>query len=54
VIKLRSKHAGKIYYMVGGVAKVLRSDALKVKELMLKAELEWENLHVNGCLYIMH
>jgi len=52
VIKLRTKHAGKIYYTVGGAAKVLRTNAFKVKELMVKGELEWENFRANGRLYI--
>ena len=52
MVKLRTKHAGKIFYTVGGAAKVLRTNAVKVKELMVKGELEWQNFRVNGRLYI--
>ena len=52
MVKLRIKHAGKIYYTVGGAAKVLRTNAVKVKELMVQGELEWENFRVNGRIYI--
>jgi hypothetical protein len=52
MIKLRTKHAGKIYYTVGGAAKVLRTNAVKVKELMVQGELHWENFRVNGRIYI--
>ena len=53
MVKLRTKHAGKIYYTVGGAAKVLRTNAVKVKELMVKGELEWQNFRVNGRLYMV-
>lgn len=52
MVKLRTKHAGKVYYTVGGAAKVSRTNAVKVKELMVKGELEWENFRLNGRLYI--
>lgn len=52
MVKLRTKHAGKIYYTVGGAAKVLRTNAVKAKELMVQGALEWENFRVNGRIYI--
>lgn len=43
---------GKTYYTVGAAAKLLRTNALKVKQLMGDGSLEWSNLRVNGPLYI--
>jgi hypothetical protein len=43
---------GKTYYTVGAAAKLLRTNTLKVKQLMGDGSLEWSNLRVNGPLYI--
>jgi hypothetical protein len=43
---------GKIYYTVGAAAKLLRTNTMKVKQLMGDGSLEWSNLRVNGPLYI--
>jgi hypothetical protein len=45
-------HAGKTYYTVGAAAKLLRTNTVKIKELMGDGSLEWSNLRVNGPLYI--
>lgn len=52
MINTRTKYKGQIYYTVGGAAKVLRTNAVKVKELMSKGELEWGNFRDNGRLYV--
>ena len=46
------EHEGKTYYTVPAAAKVLRTNVVKVKQLMADRRLEWLNLRVNGPLYI--
>jgi hypothetical protein len=43
---------GKTYFTVGAAAKLLRTNTMKVKQLMGDGSLEWSNLRVNGPLYI--
>ncbi len=43
---------GKTYHTVGATAKLLRTNTMKVKQLMGDGSLEWSNLRVNGPLYI--
>jgi hypothetical protein len=43
---------GKTYHTVGAAAKLLRTNTMKIKQLMGDGTLEWSNLRVNGPLYI--
>ncbi len=43
---------GKTYHTVGAAAKLLRTNTMKVKQLMGDGSLEWSNLRMNGPLYI--
>lgn len=45
-------HQGQTYYTVGAAAKLLRTNVVKVKELMGNGSLEWLNLSVNGHIVI--
>jgi hypothetical protein len=48
----RTVRDGKTYHTVGAAAKLLRTNTMKVKQLMGDGTLEWSNLRVNGPLYI--
>ena len=52
MVRTKVTHAGKTYYSVGGAAKLLSTNTMKVKQLMGDGNLEWSNLRVNGPLYI--
>jgi hypothetical protein len=43
---------GKTYYTVGAAAKLLRTNTMKIKQLMGDGSLDWSNLRTNGPLYI--
>jgi len=52
VVTTRIVQGGEVYCSVGRAAKMLRTNTMKMKQLMGDGSLDWLNLRVNGRLVV--